>query len=183
MHDQEQSCLKPSSMRILLISNRYVMPNYMMFNIAEALVSQPQELIALCSPVPPLVRIHAPDLCRMIVDAKLNVGNTLKKHPHQSHIQFDLLLFFLSPAITVSRDWYSHTSCCEEACCLVTQPLPSTSDPSQQGTCHQLCNSKRYLNAIRGDCTWLTVCEQIHPRGPRAIFPNSRPLCPLASPK
>ena len=56
-----------------LVLGRYVMPNYMLFNIAEAMVTQPQQLIALCSPVPPLVRIHAPDICRIVADAKANV--------------------------------------------------------------------------------------------------------------
>eukprot|EP00299_Pterocystis_sp_00344_P017227 c8638_g1_i1.p1 GENE.c8638_g1_i1~~c8638_g1_i1.p1 ORF type:complete len:788 (+),score=195.51 c8638_g1_i1:261-2366(+) len=59
-------------------STRYVMPNYMLFNIADTMPTEAMHLIALCSPVPPLVRIHAHDICRIIREAKAN--------PSQYHI-------------------------------------------------------------------------------------------------
>eukprot|EP01102_Stenamoeba_stenopodia_P020888 TRINITY_DN8292_c0_g1_i1.p1 TRINITY_DN8292_c0_g1~~TRINITY_DN8292_c0_g1_i1.p1 ORF type:complete len:1022 (-),score=235.38 TRINITY_DN8292_c0_g1_i1:83-3148(-) len=51
-------------------STRYVLPNHMMFHIAEVLPTEMEALLACCNPVPPLVRINAADLVQIIVDAK-----------------------------------------------------------------------------------------------------------------
>eukprot|EP00301_Raphidiophrys_heterophryoidea_P004908 c12098_g1_i3.p1 GENE.c12098_g1_i3~~c12098_g1_i3.p1 ORF type:complete len:837 (-),score=211.32 c12098_g1_i3:281-2671(-) len=58
-------------------STRYVLPNYMLFNIADAMPTEPLHLVSLCSPPPPLVRIHAPDICRLIVQAKADPAKFL----------------------------------------------------------------------------------------------------------
>jgi ribonuclease D len=62
------------SRKFLIVSlNRYVLPNYMLLNIAEAMPTEPISLVALCSPTPPLVRMNAHEMCRLIAEAKANV--------------------------------------------------------------------------------------------------------------
>eukprot|EP00300_Choanocystis_sp_HF-7_P006919 c14982_g1_i2.p1 GENE.c14982_g1_i2~~c14982_g1_i2.p1 ORF type:complete len:647 (+),score=154.33 c14982_g1_i2:51-1991(+) len=51
-------------------STRYVLPNYMLFNIAQAMPAEPLQLVGLCTPTPPCVRIYAHDICAVINKAK-----------------------------------------------------------------------------------------------------------------
>jgi exosome complex exonuclease RRP6 len=54
-------------------STRYVLPNHMLFRISELMPADQDNLIACCSPVPPLVKVYATDLLAIIVEAKKEV--------------------------------------------------------------------------------------------------------------
>ncbi|KAJ2157138.1 exosome nuclease subunit [Coemansia sp. RSA 552] len=47
-------------------SPRYVLPNHQLFAIADRMPREPAQLLALCQPTPPLVRLYATDLVRLI---------------------------------------------------------------------------------------------------------------------
>ena len=47
-------------------STKYVLPNHMLLHVAEAMPLTVGGLISACSPVPPLVRVHAHALVAII---------------------------------------------------------------------------------------------------------------------
>jgi exosome complex exonuclease RRP6 len=51
-------------------STRYVLPNHMMFRIAELMPLTMENLLACCNPVPPLVRVHIQDIVQVIKTEK-----------------------------------------------------------------------------------------------------------------
>ncbi|KJE91581.1 exosome component 10 protein [Capsaspora owczarzaki ATCC 30864] len=51
-------------------STGYVLPNHMLFHIAEALPTESAGILACCIPVPPLVRLHVTDLVQLIKRAR-----------------------------------------------------------------------------------------------------------------
>ncbi|KAG0207040.1 exosome nuclease subunit [Mortierella sp. NVP41] len=56
-------------------SIRYVLPNHMMFTLAEKMPEDSAAVLACCNPVPPPVRMHATDLARLIVNTKSDVAS------------------------------------------------------------------------------------------------------------
>lgn len=47
----------------------YVLPNHMLFSIASALPVTVDKILKCCSPIPPLIRINAADLTKLIKNA------------------------------------------------------------------------------------------------------------------
>ncbi|OAQ33436.1 hypothetical protein K457DRAFT_107077 [Linnemannia elongata AG-77] len=54
-------------------SIRYVLPNHMMFTLAEKMPEESAAVLACCNPVPPPVRMHATDLALLIAQTKSRV--------------------------------------------------------------------------------------------------------------
>lgn len=54
-------------------SIRYVLPNHMMFTLAEKMPEESAAVLACCNPVPPPVRMHATDLAMLIAQTKSRV--------------------------------------------------------------------------------------------------------------
>lgn len=52
-------------------SVRYVLPNHMLFSLAERMPTEGADVIGACNPAPPLVRMNAPDLALAIKEAKI----------------------------------------------------------------------------------------------------------------
>merc|ERR1711962_879353 len=55
-------------------STGYVMPNHMMFQVAENMPKDQEGVIACCNPVPPLVNQHVSDIVRMIAEGRFYEG-------------------------------------------------------------------------------------------------------------
>ncbi|PIA15551.1 hypothetical protein COEREDRAFT_81885 [Coemansia reversa NRRL 1564] len=85
-------------------SPRYVLPNHMLFAIAANAPQDVPELLALCQPTPPLVRMHAADIISLIahewlvadlrlrdVDTLPNANACLLSEVQPVHIRFDEL--------------------------------------------------------------------------------------------
>ncbi|KAG0266773.1 exosome nuclease subunit [Actinomortierella ambigua] len=77
-------------------SVRYVLPNHMLFTLAEKMPEEQMGVVACCNPVPPLVKMNAADLAYLIGRAKLSVtppaaGGGFKpvEMPEPVHIRFD----------------------------------------------------------------------------------------------
>ncbi|KAJ2320788.1 exosome nuclease subunit [Coemansia sp. RSA 2611] len=51
-------------------SVRYVLPNHMLFTLASKMPAEPAPLLAACQPTPPLLRLHAADVARLIARAR-----------------------------------------------------------------------------------------------------------------
>jgi ribonuclease D len=70
-------------MRVLLQdeSYRYVLPNHMLFHIAEVIPTSVPALLACCNPVPPLVRINADVLVSVIIAARAEPALSEGLHP------------------------------------------------------------------------------------------------------
>eukprot|EP01095_Lingulamoeba_sp_RSL-Kostka_P016409 TRINITY_DN802_c2_g1_i1.p1 TRINITY_DN802_c2_g1~~TRINITY_DN802_c2_g1_i1.p1 ORF type:complete len:1015 (+),score=364.65 TRINITY_DN802_c2_g1_i1:90-3134(+) len=62
-------------------SERYVLPNHMLFKIAEYMPETTAELFKCCDTIPPLVQVRGPDIVLEIVNAKSD-NNT---HQHNSN--------------------------------------------------------------------------------------------------
>ena len=56
-------------------STGYVLPNHMLFQIAENMPKDQEGVIACCNPVPPLVNQHVSDIVRMIAEGRFYEGN------------------------------------------------------------------------------------------------------------
>jgi len=57
-------------------STGYVMPNHMMFQVAENMPKDQEGVIACCNPVPPLVNQHVSDIVRMIAEGRFYEGTS-----------------------------------------------------------------------------------------------------------
>ncbi|KAJ2845073.1 exosome nuclease subunit [Coemansia erecta] len=96
LHEWRDSCARDEDE-----STRYVLPNHMLFVVAEKMPSEVPALLALCRPTPPLVRLNATDIVRLIAqtrsDAEARLGDirTLVEEEHRilapkpAHIRFD----------------------------------------------------------------------------------------------
>ncbi|KAJ1887561.1 exosome nuclease subunit, partial [Kickxella alabastrina] len=51
-------------------STRYVLPNHMLYALADRMPTEPAALLAACQPTPPLLRLYASDVARLVVQAK-----------------------------------------------------------------------------------------------------------------
>lgn len=60
-------------------SVRFVLPNHMLFQIAEKMPTQISDILACCHPVPPLVRQHVTDLSILIDKAKQDDTDPLRR--------------------------------------------------------------------------------------------------------
>ncbi|KAI9190442.1 exosome nuclease subunit [Blastocladiella emersonii ATCC 22665] len=47
-------------------STRYVLPNHMLFVMADKLPTEPAEVLACCTPIPPMVRTYAADIALLV---------------------------------------------------------------------------------------------------------------------
>lgn len=56
-------------------STRYVLPNHMLFHIAEAMPEESDGVLRCCNPVPPLVRMYSQELAVIVRQAKNETGN------------------------------------------------------------------------------------------------------------
>jgi len=54
-------------------STRYVLPNNMLFTLADQMPEEASKVLACCNPVPPLVRMNATDIALLIISTKANV--------------------------------------------------------------------------------------------------------------
>lgn len=63
-------------------STGYVLPNHMLFQIAEHLPRESSGVLACCNPVPPLVMQHVTDIHRLIVQAR-NYSGKSEIHVHE----------------------------------------------------------------------------------------------------
>ncbi|KAJ2559939.1 exosome nuclease subunit [Coemansia sp. RSA 1933] len=82
-------------------STRYVLPNHMLFVVAERMPTEVPALLALCRPTPPLVRLHGSDIVRLVTQARTEaearlgdiralVDEELDNHlPRPVHTRFD----------------------------------------------------------------------------------------------
>ncbi|KAJ1795947.1 exosome nuclease subunit [Coemansia sp. RSA 2399] len=96
LHEWRDSCARDEDE-----STRYVLPNHMLFVVAEKMPSEVPALLALCRPTPPLVRLNATDIVRLITqtrtDAEARLGDIRalveEEHrilaPKPAHIRFD----------------------------------------------------------------------------------------------
>lgn len=48
-------------------SLHYVLPNHLLFKISLNIPTEPNILLGLCSPIPPIIRLHVTDLCLLIL--------------------------------------------------------------------------------------------------------------------
>lgn len=58
---------------------RYVLPTHMLLQIAETLPREEQGILACCNPVPPLIRQNLYDLHKIIVNARLEPLEKVKR--------------------------------------------------------------------------------------------------------
>ncbi|KAF9121536.1 exosome nuclease subunit [Mortierella sp. 14UC] len=75
-------------------SIRYVLPNHMMFTLAEKMPEESAAVLACCNPVPPPVRMHATDLALLISRTKssvaaLSAGQKVVEIQVPVHVRFD----------------------------------------------------------------------------------------------
>ncbi|KAJ1666760.1 exosome nuclease subunit [Coemansia sp. RSA 1813] len=96
LHEWRDSCAREEDE-----STRYVLPNHMLFVVSEKMPDDVPTLLALCRPTPPLVRLHASDMVRLISqtrkDAEARLGDIralvdeeLRMHkPKPVHTRFD----------------------------------------------------------------------------------------------
>ncbi|KAG0276068.1 exosome nuclease subunit [Linnemannia exigua] len=75
-------------------SIRYVLPNHMMFTLAEKMPEESAAVLACCNPVPPPVRMHATDLALLISRTKssvaaLTAGQKVVEIQVPVHVRFD----------------------------------------------------------------------------------------------
>jgi len=56
-------------------STGYILPNHMMFQVAENMPKDQEGVIACCNPVPPLVNQHVADIVRMIAEGRFYEGS------------------------------------------------------------------------------------------------------------
>jgi len=71
-------------------STGYILPNHMMMQIAEILPREEQGVIALCNPIPPMLRQHLNTVHRMIMDArKVPRHNIIQQKPSSSENKDD----------------------------------------------------------------------------------------------
>ncbi|KAJ2851801.1 exosome nuclease subunit [Coemansia brasiliensis] len=61
LHQWRDSCARQEDESV-----RYVLPNHMLFAIADRMPTEPPQLLALCQPTPPLVRLYASDVVLLI---------------------------------------------------------------------------------------------------------------------
>lgn len=54
-------------------SIRYILPNHMLFKISDFMPTDISGLLSCCNPVPPLVKMNAPEILKVIADAKKEV--------------------------------------------------------------------------------------------------------------
>ncbi|KAJ3085753.1 Exosome component 10 [Quaeritorhiza haematococci] len=59
-------------------STRYVLPNHMLFTIADQMPTDPPGILGCCRPVPPLVRMYTTELATLIERARLEARERLK---------------------------------------------------------------------------------------------------------
>ncbi|KAJ2665566.1 exosome nuclease subunit [Coemansia sp. RSA 1200] len=76
LHDWRDQCARAEDE-----STRYVLPNHMLFAVAERIPADAPALLAMCRPTPPLVRQHAGDIARILAraraDAELEAAGSL----------------------------------------------------------------------------------------------------------
>ncbi|KAJ1868874.1 exosome nuclease subunit, partial [Coemansia sp. RSA 486] len=60
-------------------SSRYVLPNHMLFAIADRMPTDVPQLLAACQPTPPLLRLYATDVARMVNLAKMAAEKRMKE--------------------------------------------------------------------------------------------------------
>ncbi|KAJ2221157.1 exosome nuclease subunit, partial [Coemansia sp. RSA 485] len=60
-------------------SSRYVLPNHMLFAIADRMPTDVPQLLAACQPTPPLLRLYATDVVRMVNVAKMAAEKRMKE--------------------------------------------------------------------------------------------------------
>ncbi|KAJ1818701.1 exosome nuclease subunit, partial [Coemansia sp. RSA 2599] len=65
VHQWRDSCAREEDE-----STRYVLPNHMLFAVADRMPADVPALLAACQPTPPLLRLYATDVARIIVLAK-----------------------------------------------------------------------------------------------------------------
>ncbi|KAG9070024.1 exosome nuclease subunit [Linnemannia hyalina] len=75
-------------------SIRYVLPNHMMFTLAEKMPEESAAVLACCNPVPPPVRMHATDLALLIAQTKSRVTSLVASQKIVEiqvpvHVRFD----------------------------------------------------------------------------------------------
>ncbi|KAJ2799389.1 exosome nuclease subunit [Coemansia helicoidea] len=76
LHQWRDSCAREEDESI-----RYVLPNHMLFAIADRMPADEARLLAACRPTPPLVRLHAADMVRLIAHAR----STTHAHVEDAH--------------------------------------------------------------------------------------------------
>ncbi|RKP10165.1 ribonuclease H-like domain-containing protein [Thamnocephalis sphaerospora] len=70
-------------------SVRYVLPNHMLFTLAERMPSEAAGVIGCCSPIPPLVRMYASDLAQVIQYAREDADRHLASKAAQVREQVE----------------------------------------------------------------------------------------------
>ncbi|KAJ1725539.1 exosome nuclease subunit, partial [Coemansia biformis] len=65
LHQWRDSCAREEDESV-----RYVLPNHMLFAVADRMPEEAAQLLAACRPTPPLVRLHAADIVRLIAQAR-----------------------------------------------------------------------------------------------------------------
>ncbi|XP_038076788.1 exosome component 10-like [Patiria miniata] len=65
-------------------STGYILPNHMMFQIAENLPREAHGVLACCNPIPPLVRQQLNEVHQLILRARMYQGRTKKPSPSPS---------------------------------------------------------------------------------------------------
>ncbi|KAJ2454334.1 exosome nuclease subunit [Coemansia sp. RSA 2336] len=61
LHQWRDSCARQEDESV-----RYVLPNHMLFTVADRMPQETPQLLALCQPTPPLVRLYASDIVLLI---------------------------------------------------------------------------------------------------------------------
>ncbi|KAJ3372958.1 exosome nuclease subunit [Allomyces arbusculus] len=78
-------------------STKYVLPNHMLFTLADVGPTDPTAVLACCTPIPPLVRTYAADIAllirqvndRVALLADANVPVPVAPMPAPTHVRFD----------------------------------------------------------------------------------------------
>ncbi|KAG0229131.1 ribonuclease H-like domain-containing protein [Mortierella sp. GBAus27b] len=95
-------------------SLRYVLPNSMLFTLAEQMPEEATKVLACCNPVPPIVRMNATDIAMLITLTKASVVSAmgvpkLVEMQERSHVRFNTTTGLMESASTESSEAGLHS--------------------------------------------------------------------------
>jgi exosome complex exonuclease RRP6 len=129
-------------------SIRYVLPNHMMFTLAEKMPEESAAVLACCNPVPPPVRMHATDLALLIAQTKsrvtsLAVSQKIVEIQVPVHVRFD-------PKTGLQGTDEAKTSSSTDAPSTTSAPAVKTITPSSQSSKSLIASSSSMFQSSKG---------------------------------